>query len=122
MPARTMRIFAAGSLRHAFTAMIGAFREYRSVEVSTLYGPSGKLRERIEAGDVPDLFAAASIAHVDALVRAGILATGMPLARDSLCVLARPGVDIDASPIIDTLLDRAIRVGTSTPGADPSGD
>jgi molybdate transport system substrate-binding protein len=37
-------------------------------------------------------------------------------------VLARPGIVLDDSRVVDLLLDPAVRVGTSTPGADPSGD
>ena len=120
--AATERLFAAGSLRDAFVLLIAAYKENAGVQFEPLFGPSGKLREQIQRGDVPAVFASASIEHTDALVKAGILRESVVLARNRLCVLAAPGVNFDANRLLDTLLDPAIRVGTSTPGADPSGD
>ncbi len=71
---------------------------------------------------MPAVFASASIDHTDALAKAGILRQSLVLARNRLCVLAAPGVTLDADRLLDQLLDPAVRVGTSTPGADPSGD
>ena len=42
--------------------------------------------------------------------------------RNSLCALASDRVQATPQNLLDTLLDPAIRVGTSTPKADPSGD
>ena len=120
--AGTERVFAAGSLRDAFAMLIAAYRESSGVQFEALFGPSGKLREQIQRGDVPAVFASAAIEHTDVLVKAGILRESAVLARNRLCVLAAPGVVVNASRLLDTLLDPAIRVGTSTPGADPSGD
>jgi molybdate transport system substrate-binding protein len=116
------RVFAAGSLRDAFVLIIAAYKENSGIKFEALYGPSGKLREQIQRGDVPAVFASASIEHTDALVKAGILRQSQVLARNRLCVLAAPGVTLDPVRLVDALLDPAIRVGTSTPGADPSGD
>ena len=116
------RVFAAGSLRDAFVLIIAAYRASSGIPIVALYGPSGKLREQIQRGDVPAVFASASIDHTDALVKAGLLRRSQVLARNRLCVLAAPGVTLDSVRLVDTLLDPAIRVGTSTPGADPSGD
>jgi len=116
------RVFAAGSLRDAFVRIIAAYKANTGVAFDALYGPSGKLREQIQRGDVPAVFASASIEHTDALVKAGILRQSLVLARNRLCVLAAPGVTLESAHLVDMLLDPAVRVGTSTPGADPSGD
>jgi len=116
------RVFAAGSLRDAFVRIIAAYKEHAGVAFDALYGPSGKLREQIQRGDIPAVFASASIEHTDALAKAGILRQSLVLARNRLCVLAAPGIVLDPARLVDTVLDPAIRVGTSTPGADPSGD
>ena len=71
---------------------------------------------------MPAVFASASIDHTDALAKAGILRESQVFARNRLCVLAAPGMTLDANRLLDQLLDPAVRVGTSTPGADPSGD
>jgi molybdate transport system substrate-binding protein len=118
----TERLFAAGSLREAFGALLAAYQQHSGFVLEPLYGPSGKLREQIERGDAAAVFASASIDHTSALVKAGILRESRVLARNRLCVLARRGVTVDANRLLDTLLDPGVRVGTSTPAADPSGD
>ena len=47
---------------------------------------------------------------------------GRAVARNQLCALARPDVKASPANLLDLLLDPAVRLGTSTPKADPSGD
>jgi hypothetical protein len=42
--------------------------------------------------------------------------------RNRLCAIARTAVGLTAANMLDRLLDPAVRLATSTPGADPSGD
>lgn len=42
--------------------------------------------------------------------------------RNRMCLLAVPGLHIDSGNVIDAMLRRGVRLGTSTPKADPSGD
>ena len=46
----------------------------------------------------------------------------MLFTRNRLCALVRPGLGVAPATLLDRLLDPAVRLGTSTPGADPSGD
>jgi len=130
--------YAAGSLREAMQALQTAYAAERlaarppsgATPTSTtarpavrfLFGPSGKLRERIEAGEEAHLFASASPVHTERLLASGKLRSSNAFASNSLCVLARPGVAINEGNVIATLLDVNLKLGTSTPGADPSGD
>ncbi len=43
-------------------------------------------------------------------------------ARNKLCALVRPGLKVDSANLVDHMLDPAIKLGTSTPNSDPSGD
>ena len=43
-------------------------------------------------------------------------------ARNRLCALVRPGLAVDVGDLLDRMLDPAVKLGTSTPKADPSGD
>ncbi len=43
-------------------------------------------------------------------------------ARNRLCAIAAPKVGLTADNVLDRALDPAVRLGTSTPGSDPSGD
>lgn len=46
----------------------------------------------------------------------------MLFARNQLCALTQPEVAATTANLLDTLLNTNIRVGTSTPKTDPSGD
>jgi ABC-type molybdate transport system substrate-binding protein len=115
-------VFAAGSLRLALDEAIAAYNVRTGVRIVAVYGPSGRLRQMIEGGDVPDLFLSASIQHTEALQRAGALRASDPFARNSLCVMAAPGIRLDTGKLVDAMLDPNLRLGTATPGTDPAGD
>ena len=62
------------------------------------------------------------MAHPQALHDAGKADPVTRFARNTLCALVRPGLAVTPATLLDTLLDPVIKVGTSTPLADPSGD
>lgn len=116
-----VEVFAAGSLRGALTGVATAFQERNGVAVRAQFAPSGLLRQRIEGGARPHLFASADLGHPQALADAGIGGAVTVFAHNRLCLLTRPGIHASGN-VLDLLLDEDLRLGTSTPGADPSGD
>lgn len=118
----TVQLHAAGSLRAAMTDIADAFEAAHGATVARAFGPSGLLRERIEGGEAAEVYASANMRHPTALAEAGMAAPVALFARNRLCGLAQPGLEIATGNLLDTLLDTSIRVGTSTPGADPAGD
>ncbi len=122
--AESLRLFAAGSLRAAMTELIGAFRAARPEHaVESTFGPSGLLRERVEKGETAHVFASADKGHPQKLIdKALALNPLMIFARNELCGIARPGLNVTSDSLLDTMLDPAMRLGISTPKADPSGD
>ena len=116
------RIFAAGSLRQALNDIISAYQQSGGQRYAPTYGPSGKLRQHIEQGNVPEIFASASIEHTEALFKAGKLRSNLVLTRNRLCLMAAPGIKIASDKLIDIVLDPTLRLGASTPKADPAGD
>ncbi len=120
---RELRVHAAGSLRAALTEVAQAFeRSEPGVRVRFTFGASGLLKDRIAAGERTDVFASANMEHPQALASAGQAGAVQRFARNAMCALAAPSVDITPETLVDRLLDPAIKVGTSTPKADPSGD
>ncbi len=119
---KALRLYSASSLREAMTAVIAAYQAQGGDHIDALYGPAGKLREEIENGNVSDIFASAAMVHIEALLESGKLRSGQPFARNSMCVMAVPGLHIAPDKVIDLMLDPRIRLATSTPQADPSGD
>ena len=117
-----VQLHAAGSLRAAMTDISDAFEAAHGGSVERAFGPSGLLRERIEGGEAAQVYASANMRHPTVLADEGLAAPVAMFARNQLCVLAQPGVAIETDTVLDTLLDPEIRVGTSTPKADPAGD
>ncbi|QPC43721.1 molybdate ABC transporter substrate-binding protein [Kaustia mangrovi] len=118
----TVVLFAAGSLKAALGAVAEAFADEYGTPVEARFGPSGLMRERIEGGEAAGLFASASMKHPLALRAAGRGGPVALFARNRLCAIVQPEVETTTDTLLDTLLDPEIRLGTSTPKADPSGD
>lgn len=119
----TISVFAAGSLRGPLTVAAKAFEAtHPQVSVALTFGASGLLRERIEGGAMADVFASANMAHPQALSAAGGFGPTRRFARNALCGLARAGLEVTPQTLVSTMLDPAVKLGTSTPKADPSGD
>lgn len=118
----TVRLHAAGSLRAAMTDISDAFEKSHGVRVERAFGPSGLLRQRIESGEPAEVYASANMRHPARLAHAGSAAPVVLFARNRLCALAQPEVSADPDAILDLMLDPGIRLGTSTPKADPAGD
>lgn len=117
-----IRLFSAGSLRHALPPIIAAFAAAGGAPVALTLGPAGLLRERIEAGAPFDLFASADMGHLRRLALLGLAEEPVRFARNRLCVLARADPGLSPATFLQTLSDPTLRIGTSTPGDDPSGD
>ena len=119
---RAVRLYAAGSLRGAMTEVAQAFTASGGPSVNATFGASGLLRERIEKGEAVDVFASADLGNPQALARAGIARPPIVFTRNRLCAIVAPGVDATAETLLDRMLDPNVRLGTSTPRADPGGD
>ena len=116
-----VRLLAAGSLRAALTEVADAWASEHNGAVSADFAPSGLLRARILGGEAADVFASANLEHPQAIAaeRGGEVRA---FARNTLCALAQPSLKVGSETLLATMLREEVRVGTSTPVADPSGD
>ena len=115
-------LHAAGSLRGALNEVGQAFEKSSKLKVQAKFGPSGLLRDEIAAGARAEVFASANMEHPLALVKANKSGPVVLFARNRLCALARPGLALTSNDLLERMLDPQIKLGTSTPKADPSGD
>ena len=120
--ATNVTVYAAGSLREAFTEIAREHEVRTGQKVGLTFGASGLLRERIESGEPAMVFASADTEHPQRLARAGDWGAPQVFTRNALCALAAPGVPVTTANLLDTLLRADMRLGTSTPQSDPSGD
>jgi len=70
--ATEIRVMAAGSLKDAFTAIFADYTRQYGDSFTPVWGPSGVLRERLQAGEAFDIFASAALPHAQALTEAGV--------------------------------------------------
>jgi molybdate transport system substrate-binding protein len=116
-------VLAAGSLRGVLTDLAAEAKGPLGVEVTPGYGGSGLLRERIEKGEKADLFLSADVGSPQKLATAGrTVVPVIPFARNRMCIVARKSARITATNLVKRLLAKDVRIKTSAPVADPSGD
>jgi molybdate transport system substrate-binding protein len=115
-------VYGAGSLRESIGQIAKAFGQARGLAVATQFGPSGRMRERIEKGERVDLFTSADVGHARKLVderRASVMAV---FARNTVCLLSPAKFGATTETMLDKLLAPGVRIGVSPPKVDPLGD
>jgi molybdate transport system substrate-binding protein len=120
--AADIRVMAAGSLKEVFTAVFADYAKQVGGSFVPVFGSSGLLRERLKKGEAFDVFASAALPHAQALTEAGVSGPSVLFARNALCVVTDAGRPLDSANLAETLLRPDIKIGTSTPAADPAGD
>jgi len=119
---RPVRLYAAGSLRAAMTELGAEFARAGGTKVEGELGSSGLLRDRLAKGEPADVFASANMEHPQSLAQSGRAGPVVLFARNRLCALVAAGVAVAPDTLLERMLDPKVKLGTSTPKADPSGD
>ena len=103
----------------------GSFTTYPK-SASLFRYPDVKLRESFTLSAalsaLTDVFASANMEHPQALHDAGKSGPVVLFARNKLCALVKPGLKVDSASLLERMLDPNVKLGSSTPKADPSGD
>lgn len=115
-------LLAAGSLKGAFVPLLARFHQLTGIAIEAHFAPAGLLRERIEAGERCSVFASANSQHPQALQQAGLAGECWPFAANQLMLTVRRTAASDEADWLTLLCDPQLRLATSTPGCDPSGD
>ena len=115
-------LHAAGSLRGPLTEVARAFEVADGTPVTIRFGASGLLRDEIAGGAKAEVFASANLEHPRSLSAPKRSGPVVLFARNRLCALAGPRLEVTTASVIDRMLDPQVKLGTSTPKADPSGD
>jgi molybdate transport system substrate-binding protein len=118
----TVEIYSAGSLRGVVAELTQEASAF-NIGIKATFGGSGALRERIEKGAMPDLFMSADVGSPQKLESRGrTVVPAIVFARNRMCIVSRKSAGLTASNLVDRMLAKDVRVKTSTPIADPSGD
>ena len=111
-----------GVRKSALTDLAESYESATGNTVSAKYGASGLLKDEISKGAKADVFASANMEHPQALYDQNKSGPVIRFARNTLCALVRPGLKVDSANLLEYMLDPGVKLGTSTPKADPSGD
>ena len=117
-----VQVYAAGSLRDALTEIARDHEARTSQKVALTFAASGLLRERIEQGAPAQVFASADTKHPQRLANQGQWQAPVVFTRNTLCALAQGTVAVTPDTLLSTMLQPQVRLGISTPKADPAGD
>lgn len=122
--AQSVTLVAAGSLSLPLSQVAESFTVATGIKVTQTYAPSGTVRQEIEAGLRPDVFASADTASPQALAQEGLAGPVQVFAINQVVAVIRSGFGqtVGESNLLSVLLDTSTRIGTSTPVADPLGD
>src|SRR5215472_9955355 len=120
--AETIQLYAAGSLRSALTDIARVYETSTGNRIEAKYGPSGLLKNEIAGGARADVFASANMEHPQALHDEKKSGPVIRFAGNKLCALVRPGLELESASLLKFMLDPDVKLGTSTPKADPSRD
>lgn len=115
-------IYAAGSMGGALATITHQYTAESGQKTDLVTGPAGLLLNKIENSAKADIFVSANMAHPQRLTTEGKAAPTVVFARNRVCVQARPDVGLTTDNLLDKLLDPNVKIGTSTPKADPGGD
>jgi ABC-type molybdate transport system substrate-binding protein len=117
-----VKVYAAGSLRGVTTDLGNAWSASGGGAIAPEFGASGTLRDRIAGGADAHVFASANMEHPQSLASSGRAGPVSLFARNQLCALSTREARVATDTLLERMLDPSIKVGTSTPKADPSGD
>lgn len=121
-PTPPLRVFAAGSTRGVLAAIAEDYTKATGQRFELTFGPAGLLLNRIRKEGGADVYVSANMEHPQRLFREGSGTRPVIFARNRLCVTGRSELGLTQETLLDKLLDPSIKIGTSTPGADPGGD
>ena len=120
--ADALKIFSAGSLSGVIGDLVTASGIPAASVAPPVFGPAGLLGERIEGGEIADLFASADMRQPERIAAEQPAVNVVPFARNRMCAIGARSLGMTPSTVLDRMLDPAVRLATSTPGADPGGD
>jgi molybdenum ABC transporter molybdate-binding protein len=115
-------VYSAGSLRGALSTIAKDHEARTGQKIALTFGASGLLRERIEKGEGAQVFASADNEHPQRLAQGGGWQPSTVFVRNTLCALTSDKLNATPDTLLATLMRPDVRLGTSTPKADPSGD
>lgn len=128
----TVILHAAGSLSASLSELAQAFTQEYGIRVRLEFDHSGLIRERLLNDEYSDIFASADMGNPLFLAKTHKSSPVVNFINNRMCAIvhqdaalraiAKPGLKVTSDNLLELLLDPKIKLGTSTPHQDPSGD
>ncbi|EIJ74378.1 substrate-binding domain-containing protein [Haemophilus haemolyticus] len=118
----SITVFSAGSFQYALQELSDIFRQIHHVEIKAFCGPAGILRQQIEQGAKCDIFISANSENVFQLGDSKTIYQKLTIAFNQLALTTLNLEHFRHKSIFELLVDRSLRLATSTPSCDPCGD
>jgi molybdate transport system substrate-binding protein len=116
-PTRDITVFAAASLRDAFSELGAAFEQaHPGTHVSFNFGASSQLRAQLEQGARADVFASADLDQMAAPERAGLLVGPSRVFATNRLVIVTPRDNPGGIHALEDLGRPGVKLVTSQPG------
>lgn len=123
MQKQHIEIYAAGSLNSCFNAIKDKWlQQLDNVQLGFRFGPAGLLCQEIVNGARPDIFCSANKAWPQKLFEAGLTTQPSHFINNRLCCTVLKDSPIDENNLIESFMRPELKIGISTPKADPGGD
>ncbi|HUH31088.1 MAG TPA: substrate-binding domain-containing protein, partial [Rhodanobacter sp.] len=117
-----LQVYTSGSMAGALAEIAAHYTQETGQAVKITSGAAGLLRQRIERGADADIYVSANLANAQHIGHDHLGSPAVIVARNRLCIIARSQLQLTADSLLDTLSKPSVKIGTSTPGADPGGD
>lgn len=117
-----VQIASAGSAQAVIRQIAEAFCTAHDCRFALRHGPAGLLAQQILDGVPTDIYISASSSGPERLRQAGLFGAHRVIARNRMVLVARPGLSFADDDPLSWLAVPGLKLATSTPGADPSGD
>ncbi len=120
---QTVTIYAAGSLKTFVASLGGEKAPLSGIDLKPTFASAGLLRSKIEAGARVDLFLSADMTSPRKLAAEHLaILPPVAFARNRMCFYALRRLGVTADNLAARLLAADLRIRTSAPVGDPSGD
>jgi molybdate transport system substrate-binding protein len=117
-----IRVMAAGSLKDAFAAIFADYTKQYGGSFAPVWARPVPCASVCRTAKRSTFLPLPPLPHAQALTEAGVSGPSVLFTRNALCIVTDAAMALDSGNLVETLLKPDIRIGTSTPVADPAGD
>jgi ABC-type molybdate transport system substrate-binding protein len=118
----SVTLYASGILRGALSEIAQAFSREHNISIKIEFDHSALLQKRLLNGEHSDIFVSVDMENPTVWLKANKSSPVVNFIRNKMCAIVKPSFKVTPNNLLDWMLNPEIRLGTSTPNEDASGD